>query len=191
LARPREFDEEEVLTAIKDVFWQNGFEGTSYADLISASRLHKGSLYAAFGDKHALYLRALQTYDKNEVEGAVALLTNSDETFSINGRDRVNSLLTAVIDAVSKHKDRRGCLLCNAAVDQAPHSKAVEKEVSNGLIRMQRAFEETITDEPNTVRRKEKANLINATYFGMRVMAKSGAPVTMMKQAREGLLRAL
>ena len=191
MARPREFDEAAVLEAVKDVFWREGYEGTSYADLIAASGLHKGSLYAAFGDKKSLYLHALRTYDDGEVSGAVALLSGEDNASGKSGPERIASLLNMVVDAVARNGDRRGCLLCNAAVDQAPHDIDVEQAVSEGFERMQNAFETALADGPKNAALKNKASLINATYFGMRVMAKSGAPVSMMKQARNGALNSI
>ena len=190
MARPREFDEDAAIDAIKGVFWEKGYEGTSYADLIAASGLHKGSLYAAFGDKRALYLRALQDYDEHEVAAAVELLTGGDNAKQ-KGEKRVEALLNAVINAVAVNGDRRGCLLCNASVDQAPHDEDVEQVVSSGLQRLQAAFEKALSANRKGAALKEAASLTNAAYFGMRVMAKSGAPVALMKQARNGLLKQL
>jgi len=190
MARPREFDEGTVIDAIKGVFWEKGFEATSYSDLIDASGLHKGSLYAAFGDKRALYLRALQDYDEHEVAGAVELLTGGGDAKQ-KGEKRVAALLNAVIDAVAVDGDRRGCLLCNAAIDQAPHDVDVEREISGSIERLQRAFEKALSADRKGAALKEAASLTNAAYFGMRVMAKSGVPVAMMKQARNGLLKRL
>lgn len=189
MARPREFDEDAVVEAIKNVFWENGYEGTSYADLIDASGLHKGSLYAAFGDKRALYLRALRAYDEHEVTGAVELLTK--DVAKQKGEKRIEALLNAVIDAVAIEGDRRGCLLCNAAVDQAPHDGDVESAISGSIERLQRAFEKALCDDRKGAALKEAASLANAAYFGMRVMAKSGVPIAMMKQARNGLMKRL
>ena len=54
VGRPREFDEEIALTEIMNVFWAKGFEGTTLNDLVSATGMKKGSLYAAFGDKRVV-----------------------------------------------------------------------------------------------------------------------------------------
>ena len=62
VGRPRSFDEAVVLEAAMDVFWRKGYEGTSLADLMEVTGLHKGSLYQAFGDKHSLYIRALREF---------------------------------------------------------------------------------------------------------------------------------
>jgi TetR/AcrR family transcriptional repressor of nem operon len=62
MARPRQFDEERVLRAVRDQFWDAGYAATSLEDLMRVSGLGKGSPYAAFGDKHQLFLRALRSY---------------------------------------------------------------------------------------------------------------------------------
>jgi TetR/AcrR family transcriptional repressor of nem operon len=62
VGRPREFDEDKVLDAAMDIFWLQGYESTSMADLLAATGLHKGSLYQAFGDKHSLFIQVLRRY---------------------------------------------------------------------------------------------------------------------------------
>ncbi|MFX5555055.1 helix-turn-helix domain-containing protein, partial [Acinetobacter baumannii] len=60
--RPREFDIDLAIERAMQVFWSSGYHGTSLPDLLAATRLSRGSLYAAFGDKHGLFLRALDRY---------------------------------------------------------------------------------------------------------------------------------
>jgi len=62
ISRPREFDVEEALGAALEVFWRQGYDGTSVEDLLEATGLHKGSLYKAFGDKRSLYITCLERY---------------------------------------------------------------------------------------------------------------------------------
>ena len=60
VGRPREFDEDAVLTAAMDAFWRQGYEATSLSDLCACTGLHKGSLYQAFGGKHELFMKSLE-----------------------------------------------------------------------------------------------------------------------------------
>ena len=62
MPRPRKFDESDVVAAARDEFWLRGYAATSVDDLTSVTGLGKGSLYGAFGDKHGLFLRALDDY---------------------------------------------------------------------------------------------------------------------------------
>ena len=76
MARPRTFDEHEVVAAARDEFWERGYAATSVDDLTAATGLGKGSLYGAFGDKHTLYLRALDDYISSSLEDVRASLRN-------------------------------------------------------------------------------------------------------------------
>lgn len=60
--RPRTFDEDTALDAAVEVFWRHGYEGTSLPALTEAMGMNRPSLYGAFGDKHRLFLRALDRY---------------------------------------------------------------------------------------------------------------------------------
>src|ERR1700730_8237775 len=70
MARPREFDRDLALRRAMSVFWEHGYEATSTADLLRAMGIGRQSMYDAFGDKHRLYLEALQLY---ETEAGAAL----------------------------------------------------------------------------------------------------------------------
>src|ERR1700744_5431541 len=60
--RPRGFDTEAAIERAMGVFWSRGYNATALPDLLRATKLSRGSLYAAFGDKHGLFLRALDRY---------------------------------------------------------------------------------------------------------------------------------
>src|ERR1700722_16985789 len=60
--RPRSFDTEAAIARAMGVFWTRGYHGTALPDLLRATKLSRGSLYAAFGDKHTLFLHALDRY---------------------------------------------------------------------------------------------------------------------------------
>ena len=199
IGRPRKFEERTVLAAVMDVFWEKGFEGTAMSDLVEATGLQKGSLYGAFGDKRTLYLKALAFYDETEVALAVDLLSGKSGGHELEAPDagylRIAALLQAVIDAVSVHGDRRGCLLCNAAVDQAPLDSATERSVTASLECMEEAFLEAVRAIPDFVASvsegRRTARHLLSVYFGMRVLAKSGAPVAVMDDAKSGALKGL
>jgi TetR/AcrR family transcriptional repressor of nem operon len=74
MARAREFETEAAVDAAMQLFWERGYEGTSVDDLVTRLGIGRGSLYAAFGSKHALYLRALDRYRCQQMAGALAEL---------------------------------------------------------------------------------------------------------------------
>jgi len=183
LARQREFDEDKVLDALRDVFWKHGYEGTSYANIMQATGLQKGSLYAAFGDKRSLYQRAIARYDAIEVDAGVKMLR--DETMS--GHMRLENLFQTTIDAAETPRGRWGCLLCNAAIDQAPQDSNTEASVKASMNRMREAIKVALsrTNRPNDV------DGILAAYFGARVLVKAGMTKAVLQSAAAAALRGL
>lgn len=87
MGRPRSFDENELLAAAADVFTSHGYEGTSIDDLVTSLKVHRGSLYQAFGSKRGLFLAVLRRY--------VAQLT-APEQVELEHSDRQRDLLLAL-----------------------------------------------------------------------------------------------
>lgn len=180
MARPRKFDEAEVKSALRDVFWEHGFEGASYADIMAATGLNKGSLYASFGDKRALYQHAISDYGSAYVSPAVKMLRDS----SLDPKDRIAAIFTTLIEAAQTVRGRWGCLLCNAAIDQAPFDADVEETVSASLSRLRNAITFCVADTPAA----DKAELIWTSYFGGHVMVKAGYSKAVLEETRAQIL---
>lgn len=62
MVRQREFDTDKVLLIVMDLFWQRGYANTSMKDIVQATGIQPGSLYAAFGDKEKLFQQAFRKY---------------------------------------------------------------------------------------------------------------------------------
>jgi len=133
LARLREFDETTAMAAVQNLFWEKGFEGTSYADLTKATGLGKGSLYSAFGNKQALYKKALEIYVLGELANLGGLLLDGLEAKPESWRDRLAGFLNTAIDAIEQRQDRRGCFICNAAIELAPFDPVIETMVQDAF----------------------------------------------------------
>lgn len=189
MARPREFDEGEVLDVIADLFWRRGFDAVSVRDIAEATDVKMASLYAAYGDKNGLYNAALEHYERAIVEPTIARVGARG-----TARRRIASLFDVAIDAVHDG-DRRGCFLCNAAVDRAGEDEAATSFVSDALKRIEDAIAEAISDHPpydkKPALRRRAAQRLLADYLGLRVMARSGAPVAVLKNIRNEALDGL
>jgi len=183
MARKREFDEGKVMDALCDVFWEHGFEGASYAQIMAATGLQKGSLYAAFGDKKSLYLKAIGHYDQGAVSGAVSMLRND----SLSGQKRIGLLMDELIGDAETRRGRWGCLLCNAATDMAPFDADAETVVMNSMTRVKNAISAALKDTPNP----KAAELVWAAYFGGRVLIKAGATKTNLRALKKHVLEAV
>lgn len=180
IARPREFDNDKVLDALRDVFWQHGYDGTSYADIMAATGLQKGSLYAAFGDKRALYEIALARYDDAQVSQAVALLGD----MMILPKARIKAMFDSLIIAAETPQGRWGCLLCNASVDQAPREADVEQAVQNGINRIKSSIASCVKGTSAA----KSTELIWASYFGGQILVKAGCKKATLKNLQKQIL---
>ena len=125
MARPRSFDPDEALDLARDVFWRKGFQGTSLDDITAATGLAKPSLYAAFGDKNALFLKVLDRYHERIVANAERILNEGP-----SARDAIERWLTGFVPFCSGVRGSRGCLSINTAADGAFEQKEVRKSVA-------------------------------------------------------------
>lgn len=134
MARPREFDEEVVLNAAVQCFWNRGYEATSVRDLVEATGITSASLYNAFGDKRALYQRALDHY----VEESVADRIRRCEELA--PREAIGAFFAEILRRSLGDPQRKGCMLVNAALDVAPHDPDFQKIVAGVLVRIEAFF---------------------------------------------------
>ena len=110
--RPRTFTDDEAIDAATEVFWQHGYAGTTMRRLGDGAGVLPGSLHAAFGDKHALFLRALERYTSRQREFGQSL----KETGPV--LPRLRQMMYGIAEAAAA-EEPRGCLLGNTAAELA------------------------------------------------------------------------
>src|SRR3954466_15006944 len=103
--RPRAFDERKALDAALKVFWRQGYEGASLPELTEAMGINRPSLYAAFGNKEALFRRAIERY----VEGPAAHFREALR--EPTARAVVERLLRGTVDSLTDSRNPPGCFL--------------------------------------------------------------------------------
>lgn len=126
MGRNRAFDETEVLDKAVRQFWTHGYRATSVRDLEQAMGLTTASLYNTFGDKKALFRRALKRYFDLSTRRRIALLDDSPQPLAA-----IEAFLGAVVEASSASRD--GCLLVNSAADVAAHDTDIAGDVAAAL----------------------------------------------------------
>ena len=139
MSRPREFDIDVALNSAMQVFWAKGFELTSLDELCDAMGLGRSSLYAAFGDKYALYLRALDRYEE-----ASALRLNEELTRPVPVREAIAAFVNRIIDDIVSGPGRRGCFIGNCAAALARHDRDTAARVRRSLGRIEAAFRDAL-----------------------------------------------
>lgn len=121
--RPRAFDADQALARARDLFWRRGYAGTSVQDLVDELDVQRGSLYAAFGDKHALYLQAVELYARENREQLESLLRTGPVLPALRRMLLDPATLTGA-PAPGAGQGRRGCLVGNTTAELVPGDEA-------------------------------------------------------------------
>ena len=132
MARPQEFDRNEVLKAAMDVFHQHGYGATSVPDLVAATHLQPGSLYGAFKSKKGILKEALCLY-ADETSAYLNQLFASSDT-ALGG---VRNFLLKQADVCTGEDGRYGCLMVNTLLEMAPQDEEVEELLRKQLDRLE------------------------------------------------------
>jgi len=194
MARPRQFDPDEALDRAMHLFWARGYAETSYDDLVAATGASRKGLYAAFGDKRALFLRALERYRACVVARNLMRLDGPDATPA-----DVHRFFRGMAAQARTEEGRRGCLVANtAAGDEARHDPQVRDCILDHFDRLRRAFRNALaggTGAPDArspdARSPDarsldarsldaRANALVGVFQGLLLLAKAGAPAAMI-----------
>lgn len=173
--RPRSFDVDVALDRALEVFWRHGYEGASLPVLTEAMGINRPSLYAAFGNKEALFRRALDRY----AEGPAAHVTEALE--EPTARAVAERLLYGTVDLLTNPKHPGGCflvqgaLVCSEASEGVRQAAAKRRAAGQALIR--RRFRRAVSegDLPAGADPADLARYVSTVTQGLAVQAASGA----------------
>jgi TetR/AcrR family transcriptional repressor of nem operon len=171
--RPREFDEDAVLSAAAQAFRKHGYHATSIDDLCEATGLLRGSLYGAYGDKKGMLLAAMARYSEERIARLAQSLTAKQPN-----REVLRKALLYYIQTAVDLNRARACLITNTALELAPEDKDVTKLIERIFRRMAalwagaaaRAREKGFFN-PN-LDEKTAGNYLLCVVQGLRVMGK-------------------
>ncbi|MGM0835429.1 MAG: TetR/AcrR family transcriptional regulator [Bacillota bacterium] len=172
MPRAKEFDEDEVLLKAMRIFWEQGYEKTSIKDLVEYLGIHRRSLYDTFGDKHQLFIKAIERYNK---------FLNGYFQSCINRADSAKQALIFLFDFMIEGYDDKpqGCMLVNMAVELALRDTEVDIKAGESFDRMEHLLAELIrrgqeNGEFATTRDSDElAENIHNTMVGLRVLART------------------
>ncbi|MET8777986.1 TetR family transcriptional regulator [Nocardia sp. NPDC050713] len=140
MARTKEFDPDVVLDLAMDLFWQRGFEATSMSDLVEHLGIGKASIYAAFGCKRSLFIKALQRYLQLADERLTGALSRPGPA--------VPALRALIAHFVAEARDEHrylGCLVSNTAVELADRDPEIAALIESGWASWEDTFTSAFT----------------------------------------------
>ncbi len=174
MARPREFDEDEVIKSAMEAFWHRGYEGTSVRDLMEATGLAKGSVYKAFGDKETLFRAALKRYLADGESRFTQLLE------AHSAEDALEAWFENIVRSASRRNGPIGCFVVNTCIELAPHDTEIRTLLRAHVRRVEGLYERALQkgiDEGSFCSDLDvprMARMIQTLMFGMQSRARAG-----------------
>jgi TetR/AcrR family transcriptional regulator, transcriptional repressor for nem operon len=185
MARPRGFDEQEVLEAASATFWLKGYEATSTRDLVKSTGLTQPSLYNAFGDKRALFRTALDRYVELSIAARIRRCRK------LEPRDAIGAFFDDILTRSLNDRSRKGCLLVNSALEVAPHDAEFQQIIASVIRRIERFFLECLESgqAQGTITRSRSAQELSHHLVGVLMGVRVLARVKAERKLLEGVVR--
>lgn len=194
MGRPKTYEREDVTRKAMQLFWAQGYEGTSTKALAEHMGINVYSLFAEFGSKQGLFEAALALYHQEVVAKVFGVLEQPGA-----GLDAIDTLFEFFAARAGKHDARRGCLACNvaterAACDRVSHDYVMEhiafiEQGLNRALRNAKARGELRAE----VSCRDQARLLTSVLLGFSVLMRAGADSAFLtnavRAARRDLVR--
>lgn len=135
MARHKEFDRDEALQRAMEVFWSRGYEAASVGELVKHMGINRQSLYDTFGDKHSLYLQALDRYREVEGQKMYGALERPGPV-----KRALRELFEGVVESSLGEGPRRGCLVGNAMSELAGRCRETAEKTCGSMAAAEEAF---------------------------------------------------
>ncbi len=175
MARAREFEPQETLDKAMALFWSKGYSDTSMDDLVNATGVSRYGIYGTFGNKREFFEKALDHYAQKM--GRSSFLRLMEPEASLN---EIRVLFESRIDLLLSSEPRNGCMVCNTALELAPHDKEMQAVIQGLMRRMSKAFTTALgnargfgeIDESTDI--QAMGEYLTGLIFGMAVFARAG-----------------
>lgn len=183
----RQFDEQEVIALALDVFWRKGLHDATMQDLATATGVQRGSLYNAYGDKEAIFLRAFDKYAEQFLDAAEEALSEGDSAA------RLRTFLDMIVVNMTSGSPQRGCLTTRTALDAGISSEDVRERVQGVLGRLEQLVGKAIGSAGtiSAADAKRLARVVVTFTRGLAVMERAGYGRKQLRDAAATFVDAL
>lgn len=184
MARPVEFEYNEVLTNAMEQFWREGFEASSVQKLLDVTGINRGTLYNSFGDKDTFFKACLDHYNKLIAKDLDASLNNAD----LAPWAAIEKYFDLTVLSVSNKQRSMGCLLVNSFCESINYDKEIQKIVRNSFAVIRKALVKRLKDAEKDGKLKKgvsaefAADQLMNTLNGLRVNSRDAKPVKQLAE---------
>ncbi len=189
MARPIEFDREAVLQKAIGVFWQKGYSAASIKNLVEATGLQPGSLYAAFGDKRGLFLAAMDSYFEG-MKRLVFSLLHTDQAAIV----RIETFFNRLVSDSVADEHRKGCFLVNTLLEIPVDDREINTRLQTMFGVVEKEFRDVLKEHiesggfDSQQSPEELARFLMAGIYGLRVFNKTQPGISALKSIVDNLL---
>lgn len=190
VGRPRAFDMDTALEKALEVFWRKGYDGTSLSDLTEAMGINKPSLYAAFGNKEQLFLKAIEKYESRPCAFFLPALEKP------TAYEVAEHILFGAAANMANKDQPQGCVVIQGALSCSEAAATVKEALINRRLESQQKllqrFERAKADGdlPATINAQTLAQYLGTVLQGMAIQANNGATPEQLRQVAEMALLA-
>lgn len=193
MARTKEFDPDVALQAALELFWRRGYEATSMADLVENLGVGRASIYATFGNKHTLYMKALDRYAEHRDPGLLAELSQPGPTLPA-----VRAVVRRFAHEAGSDDGRLdGCFITNAAAELGAHDAGAARRVEASWNHVETLLHSALTraraqgELPEGRDPRALARMLLVLMQGLRVVGKASGDPARVRDAAEQALELL
>ena len=190
MARPIAFDRKHVLEQAIRVFWLQGYAGTSIKNLVDATGLQPGSLYAAFGDKRGLFLAALDAYFETMKQTLLGVLHSDKPPF-----ERLSAFFNQLVRESCEDPERKGCLLINTLSEIPVHDAEINSRLQRMFAEVEVELKQIVIECQSSGQMSDRqdpamlSKFLVSGIFGLRLYNKTQPDAVVLQAIVDHLLR--
>ncbi len=173
MGRHAQFERQDVVNKAAKTFWDLGFYATRMTDLIEATKLQPGSLYATFNSKDELFYECIDSYGKQLIADTEVFMTQQSP------KKALVAYFEHLIEEMQSVIPPHGCLLVNSLIELSRLDVKVKEAVEKYIGEVERLFERTIMEAialgeiPPTQSPKELATTLMVSMWGIRILSET------------------
>lgn len=192
MARPREFNNLDVLEKAMNQFWKKGYYQSSIQDLVDTMGINRASIYGTFTDKLTLYLTCLERYRQQDMDEILQIFNKNERANTF-----FNILFDNVIVGLTDDIDRKGCFLTNATLEMLPDDEKVQQLVNLNLSFLHEIFEAVLLNSKKlgelnvNINVKQLADFLINQMYGLRMIGKANSDLALLNNIKNIALSVL
>lgn len=184
--RPRQFDRDQALIKARNLFWRQGYEGTSMSDLVAELGIASARIYKAFGSKEQLFREAIAHYENEEGSFADRALTTEGDV-----RQAIKTLLSDAITLYSQPGKQHGCMVVASAASVSAENDGIKSWLAEHRLQRTQQIIDRLRlavqngELPETTDPGSLGDFFAVFLHGLSVQARDGVPSSRLLASAE------